>query len=114
MKHGGSVMVWGCVSSHGVGSLHFIEEIMLKEQYLAILKEYLKASAARMGILDTFKFYQDNDPKHNAYITRSWLLYNCPKELNPPPQTPDLNFIKNCGINWRNVSRNTKSGEKTI
>ena len=42
VKHGGSVMVWGCVSSHGVGSLHFIEDIMLKEQYLAILQDHLE------------------------------------------------------------------------
>ena len=88
-------MVWGCVSSHGVGSLHFIEGIMLKEQYLAILKEHFKASAARMGILDTLKCYQDNDPKHTAHITRSWLLYNCTKVLNPPPHSSDLNIIDN-------------------
>ena len=95
VKHGGSVMVWGVYHHTEWEVLHFIEGIMLKKQYLTILKEHLKASAARMGILDTFKFYQDNDPKHTAYITRSWLLYNCPKVLNPPPQSPDLNIIEN-------------------
>ena len=39
IKHGGgSVMVWGCFSSAGVGDLVKIEGIMKKEQYKTILE----------------------------------------------------------------------------
>ena len=55
-------MVWGCMSAYGVGELVFIDEYMDKLKYLQILKENLKKSAENMGILDTYKFYQDNDP----------------------------------------------------
>ena len=55
-----------------------------------------------MGIKDTFKLYQDNDPKHKAYKVRSWLLYNCPKVIEPPPQPPDMKPIENL---WNDLDR---------
>ena len=33
-----SVMVWGCISSKGVGVIRILDEIMAKEVYLDILK----------------------------------------------------------------------------
>lgn len=96
VKHGGgSVMVWGCMSAAGVGNLVFIDGIMDKNVYLDILKKNLKQSAEKLGILNNFKFYQDNDPKHKAHIVREYLLYNCPKVLETPPQSPDINVIEN-------------------
>lgn len=96
VKHGGgSVMVWGCMSAAGVGNLVFIEGNMDKTAYLTILKNNLKQSAEKMGISSHFNFYQDNDPKHKSYLVREWLLYNCPKVIETPPQSPDLNPIEN-------------------
>lgn len=95
-KYGGAgVMVWGCVSASGVGELVFIDGIMDKHKYLQLLKDNLRKSAEKLGVLETFKFYQDNDPKHMAYEVRSWLLYNCPKVIQTPPRSPDLNSIEN-------------------
>ncbi|GBM57863.1 Transposable element Tcb1 transposase [Araneus ventricosus] len=71
VKHGGgSQMVWGCMSAVDVGNLHFIDGITDKYMYLDILKQNLKQSAEKMGILPHYKLYQDNDPKHNAHISR--------------------------------------------
>lgn len=96
VKHGGgSVMVWGCFSAAGVGNLVFIEGIMNKEGYLKILQDNLLQSAEKMGISKTFKFYQDNDPKHKSRLVQEWLLYRVPKCVGPPPQSPDLNPIEN-------------------
>jgi hypothetical protein len=47
-----------------------------------------------MGIMENFKLYQDNDPKHKARIVQEFLLYNCPSVLQPHPQSPDLNPIE--------------------
>lgn len=96
VKHGGgSVMVWGCFAASGVGSLVFIDGIMNAAMYIDILKENLHKSAEKLGIRQSFHFYQDNDPKHKAYDTKSWLLYNCPKVMETPPQSPDCNPIEN-------------------
>ncbi|CAK9827588.1 Transposable element Tcb1 transposase [Anthophora retusa] len=95
IKHGGgSVLVWGCMSANGVGSLHLIEGIMNHIVYIDILKEHLHASANKMDLKDNFIFTHDNDPKHSAYNTRQWVLYNTPKYLQTPPQSPDINPIE--------------------
>ena len=95
VKHGGgSIIFWGCMSASGVGKLHFIDGIMDKNMYLDILKKNVKESAAKLGISDRFCFYQDNDPKHSAWIVKQWLLYNCPKVIKTPAQSPDLNVIE--------------------
>ena len=57
VKHGGdNVILWGCISSTGVDEM----------AYLKILKDNLHKSAENQGIGDSFKFYQNNDPKHKA------------------------------------------------
>lgn len=96
VKHGGgSVMVWACMSSSGVGNLQFIENTMDKNMYLDILKANLLQSAEKLGIRDEFRFYQDNDPKHKSGIVQTWLIWNCPHLMLPPAQSPDLNVIEN-------------------
>lgn len=107
IKHGGgSLMVWGCYSYHGVGNLVFIDGIMDKMGYLKILKENLKQSADKMGIGDTFYLYQDHDPKHDAMIVREWLLYNCRRMVKTPPQSPDANPIENL---WSELERRIRT-----
>lgn len=84
----------GCMSSHGVGNLVFIDGRMDQWKYLNMLKANLKPSAEKMGIFNTFKLYAENDLKHTAYNSRMWTLYNCPKVLKTPAQSPDFNVIE--------------------
>ena len=46
-------------------NLYFIEGIMGQNMYLDILKQNLKQSVEKFGLQRSFKFYKDNDPKHN-------------------------------------------------
>lgn len=95
VKHGGgSVMVWGCMSASGVGNLVFIEGTMKKEDYLKILRDNLPTSVEKLGLDPVWVFQQDNDPKHTAKIVKEWLIFRVPKQLDHPPQSPDLNPIE--------------------
>lgn len=96
VKHGGGhVMVWGCMSSAGVGNLVFIDSTMDKKQYLKILQDNLVQSAEQLGIKESFRFYQDNDPKHKSNLVQTWLVWKCPHIVQTPAQSPDLNVIEN-------------------
>ncbi|XP_055924554.1 uncharacterized protein LOC129956648 [Argiope bruennichi] len=95
VKHGGrSVLMWDCMAANGVGNLHFIEDKITALTYIEILRCNLKASAEKLGLETSFVFQQD-DSKHTKYKTREWLLYNAPRQLKTPPQSPDLNPIEN-------------------
>lgn len=72
---GGNVMVWGCVSSSGVGNIAFIEDTMDRFQYINIISNNLKQSANNLGLKD-FIFQQDNDPKHTSKHAKQFIKEN--------------------------------------
>ena len=87
-------MVWGSMSTNGVGNLAFIPTTMTKEVYLDILQNNVKPSARKLGMLKGFTFQQDKDPKHTAKVVQSWFSSNRVKVLDWPAQSPDLNPIE--------------------
>lgn len=96
VKHGGGhVMIWGSMSSAGVGELAVIDGIMNADKYIDILRCNLAKSVQKLGIENSYFFQQDNDPKHTAHKTKEWLLYNARKVFPTPPQSPDINPIEN-------------------
>ncbi|GFU45202.1 transposable element Tcb2 transposase [Trichonephila clavipes] len=96
MKHGGgSVLVWGCMAANGVGKLCFIDGIVTAHTYIDIWHHNLQSSAQKIGLGTSFVFQQDKEPKHTATLTREWLLYNSPCQLETLPQSPDINQIEN-------------------
>ncbi|GFV91239.1 transposable element Tcb1 transposase [Trichonephila clavipes] len=92
---GGSVMIWGCMASKGVGNLCFIDGLMTARTYTDVLQDNLPQSAIKLGISNSYYFQQDNDPKHSAGITRMWLFYRVPRKLATPPRSPYLNPLEN-------------------
>ncbi|GFU02774.1 transposable element Tcb2 transposase [Trichonephila clavipes] len=96
LKHGGgNVMVWRCVANIGAGNLEFIDNQMNALAYIDVLRHNLLDSAKKLSMENTFIFQQDNDPKHTATVTKTWLLYHAPRRLQTSPQSPDLNPIEN-------------------
>lgn len=53
-----------------------------------------------MGIYETFKLFQNNDPKHKVWIVQESFLCNCTHVLH----VPDLKSYETCigGIRLQN------------
>jgi transposase len=94
VKHPYKVHVWGSFSKKGRIGFFLFTGIMDGALYRKILNENLFDNAnSIMG--RHWVFQQDNDPKHTAKDTKKLLLDHCPRQLDWPSNSPDLNPIEN-------------------
>ena len=71
---GGSIMVWGCFTEHGVGNLCCIEGKLNGAGYRNILENNLIGTLNKFDLnIEDIVFQQDNDPKHTAKLTKNGL-----------------------------------------
>jgi transposase len=94
VKHSPAIMVWGCFSHSGVGSLIPLQpnERVNGQRYIQILGEQLPMN---MAIHDCDFFQQDLAPCHTAKICRKWFNDHHIQLLDWPGNSPDLNPIEN-------------------
>jgi DDE superfamily endonuclease len=92
---GGSVMIWGCMTVHGVGLMCRIEGKMDASLYKEILEDELQGTVDYYGMdREDIVFQQDNDSKHTSRLAQKWFKHNNFKLLDWPAQSPDLNPIE--------------------
>lgn len=90
-----SLMVWGCMSSQGVGELAFVEGTMNSAKYQNVLENYLLPSIHKLKNCDgEFTFQQDGASCHTSKTTKRWLGDHglCP--MIWPSSSPDLSPIE--------------------
>lgn len=96
VKHGGGhVMIWGAITSKGVGQIALVRGKMDSRQYVRILESSYAATLDMHHLDRTHTWMQcDNDPKHTSKYTRTWLhqagIYCIPW----PSCSPDMNPIE--------------------
>lgn len=88
------IMVWGCMSAKGLGTLHFIEGTVNAAKYQDILEHSLLPSAAKLHPSGDFIFQQDGASCHTAKSTKKWMGEHDIKVLSHPSSSPDLNPIE--------------------
>ncbi len=66
-------MIWGAMSSAGVGPLCFLKTNVTAPVYQEILEYFMLPSADQLFKEADFIFQQDLAPAHTAKSTKSWL-----------------------------------------
>ncbi len=98
-----SVMIWGAMSSAGVGPLCFLKTNVTAPVYQEILEHFVLLSADQLFKDADFIFQQDLAPAHTAKSTKSWSNDHGVGVLDWPANSPDLNPIENLGFHTTSV-----------
>ncbi len=94
-----SVMIWGAMSSAGVGPLCLLKTNVTAHIYKEMLEHFMLPSADQLFKDADFIFQQDLAPAHTAKSTKSWLN-------DWPANSPDLNPVENL---WGSVKRKMRN-----
>ena len=104
-----SVLIWGAMSSAGVGPLCFIKSRVNAAVYQDILEHFMLPSADKLYGDADFIFQQDLAPAHTAKSTKTWFNDHGITVLDWPANSPDLNPIENLwGIVKRKMRHETE------
>ncbi len=101
-----SVMIWGAMSSAGVGPLCFLKTKVTTSVYQIILEHFMLPSADQLFKDADFIFQQDLAPVHTAKSTKRWLNDHGVGVLDWPANSPDLNPIENL---WGIIKRKMRN-----
>uniref|UniRef100_A0A8C2H271 Transposase n=1 Tax=Cyprinus carpio TaxID=7962 RepID=A0A8C2H271_CYPCA len=109
-----SLMVWGCMSACGMGSLHIWKGTINAERYIQVLEQHMLPSRRRLFQGRPCIFQHDNARPHTASITTSWLRRRRIRVLKWPACSPDLSPIENiwCIIKRKMRQRRPKTAEQ--
>jgi len=90
-----NIMIWGCITYFGVGTVDFAEGNINAKRYIDILEGNSWPVIAQHFPENSCIFQDDNAPVHRARSVVEYRLRNKIKTLTWSAQSPDLNIIEN-------------------
>ena len=100
------IMVWGCHTYHGVGTLAMIKGNMNWDKYIETLDNNLWQVVAKHFGITPYLFQDDNAPCHRSRVVEEWKRQNQLTQLNWSAQSPDLSPIENVWLLMKNKIKN--------
>lgn len=97
-----SVMVWGCITWFGVGTLCQVNGNINAQKYISVLEDQLWPVIICHFPDNSYVFQDDNAPVHRARIVERYKHDNNIHGMVWPAQSPDINIIENC---WLKIKR---------
>ncbi|GFV73058.1 transposable element Tcb1 transposase [Trichonephila clavipes] len=88
VKYPTKVMIWGCMSSHGVGRLHIVSGTVKAMNYIEILQNKLLPTARDLFGNQSWVFQDENAPCHRAKVVQKWLKDHTVNRMNWPGHNP--------------------------
>lgn len=100
------MMVWGCLTYYGVGTLATVVGNMNSEKYISTLDNNLWQIVAKHFSDKPYFFQDDNAPCHRSRAVEEWKRQNDLPQLIWPAQSPDLSPIENIWLLIKNKIKN--------
>lgn len=100
------IMVWGCITYYGVGSLAFVNGNMNSQKYIQTLDDNIWQVVVKHFGNNTWYFQDDNAPCHRSNESENWKHQNRIPQISWPPQSPDLSPIENVWLLMKNKIKN--------
>ena len=103
------VMVWGCITYFGQGTLTFVHG-----KYIKLLDDNLWPVVAKYFLDKPYMFQDDNAPPHSSRQTKLWKETNEIPMISWPAQSPDLNIIANVWLLMKNTVKKNMRDINTV
>ena len=112
VRHAPKLHVWGAIGSYGKTKLHFFDENLNSDVYIAILKSRLKENQITYdGCKRKWTFLQDGHRAHTSKKSMKFLREHIGDRLvEHPALSPDLNPIEDI---WSYLDRKVKEARIT-
>ena len=93
-----SLMIWGCITYNGFGTLTTVNGNINAAKYIEILEDNLCPVIVRHYSEENYIFQDDNAPVHRAQSVQKYKIQNNINGMFWPAQSPDADIIENCWL----------------